>query len=386
MRYQLRPYQAQASLSALRAFKTSDKNGILILPTGAGKSLVIADIAYKLGQPLLVLQPSKEILEQNYDKLLSYGVTDASIFSASLRQKEIKRITFATIGSVVNQLSEFKHFRYVLIDECHLVKPSDGMYMRFINDAQRVVVGLTATPYRLYSNLFGSQLRFITRTRPSVFKKVLYVCQISELLSKGYLANLRYFDLTKLDMTNVQPNSTGSDWSDKSLKQEYQRTRFAENLLATTQRLLNPKSGILRKGILVFTRFIEEAETLVNGIGPCARIVTGNTPKEERENIIRAFKQGEVKVVVNVSVLAVGFDYPELDTVVLARPTKSLALYYQIVGRAIRPSNNKDGWIIDLSGTYRQFGNVANLLITDPKQNGQWMVTSNGKQLTNVNL
>lgn len=384
MKYQLRNYQLEASNAAVKAFKEGKRNGIVIVPTGGGKSVIIADIASKLGRPLLVLQPSKEILEQNFAKLDSYGVDDKSIFSASLNQKEISRITFATIGSVVNQMEAFKHFRYVLIDEAHLVKPDGGMYKRFITDTKRIVIGLTATPYRLHSYRFGSMLKFITRTRPNIFTKVLYVVQIQDILKQGFLANLQYYDLTKLDMTRVQTNSTGADWSDESLKREYERVDFADNLVATVSRLMHPKSGIPRKGILVFTRFIEEAYALKEALYGEAEVVTGDTPKNERERILNEFKSGIVKVVINVSVLAVGFDYPELDTIVLARPTKSLALYYQVVGRCIRPYPNKVGWIVDLSGTYQQFGKVEDLKITDPENDGKWAVESNGIKLTNV--
>lgn len=126
MAYQLRDYQKRASDVAVNAFNCKrGKNGIIVLPTGSGKSLVIADIASRIDSPLLVLQPSKEILEQNYAKYQSYGYTNAGVYSASAGRKEINRVTFAMIGSVVNHMDFFSHFRMVLIDECHLVKPSD---------------------------------------------------------------------------------------------------------------------------------------------------------------------------------------------------------------------------------------------------------------------
>ena len=126
--YELRDYQQEASDAAVKFFQTKSKdNGIIILPTGAGKSLVIAEIAYRLDAPVLVFQPSKEILEQNYDKLMSYGILDAGIFSASFNRREIRKITFATIGSVKNYKDYFRKFKYVIIDECHGVNPQGGM-------------------------------------------------------------------------------------------------------------------------------------------------------------------------------------------------------------------------------------------------------------------
>lgn len=390
--YTLRPYQKQASDAAVRAFTgKTKKNGLLILPTGAGKSLVIADIASKLDSPLLIFCPSKEILEQNFAKLQSYGIFDCGVYSASVGCKDINRINFATIGSVMNHMKDFQHFKYVMVDECHLCNAKGGQYKTFFEAADRQVIGLTATPYRLGRGLNGnSMLKFLTRTKPRIFDEVLYYCQISELLAKGYLADLRYFDCTQLDMSNVHTNSTGNDFDENSLKLEYERSGFYDQLTSTTLRVLKPKNKIPRKGVLVFTRFTEEAERLTDKLqqkGINSAIVTGETPKKEREAILEKFKDGTIKVVSNVGVLTTGFDYPALDTVILARPTKSLSLYYQMVGRAIRPFKDKDGWIIDLGGSFRSFGKVSDLRIDlEVQGSSRWCIKSLGKQLTNVSF
>lgn len=330
MKYQLRDYQKQASDAAVKAFKSSKKtNGLIIVSTGGGKSLIIADIASRLDSPLLVFQPSKEILQQNFAKLNSYGILDCGCYSASVGSKDINRITFATIGSVMNHMEDFKHFKYVLVDEAHVINSKGGMYEKFINAEERHVIGLTATPYRLSSYMAGSMLKFLTRTRPRIFSEVLYVCQTSDLLAKGYLADLKYYDLTAINLDNVRSNSTGADYDEKSLKMEYERSGFFDKLTTATLRVLKPKSGVPRKGILVFTRFIEEAENLVWKLkikGISAAIVTGTTPKTEREQLLNDFKSGKIKVVANVGVLVVGFDFPALDTVILARPTKIIGM------------------------------------------------------------
>ncbi|WP_321437287.1 DEAD/DEAH box helicase [uncultured Bacteroides sp.] len=386
MIYKLRDYQQQASDSAVTYFKSrTDKNAIMVLPTGSGKSLIIADIASKLDAPVLIFQPSKEILEQNFAKLQAYDIWNCSVYSASFNSKEISRITFATIGSVKNKPELFQQFKYILIDECHLVNPKEGMYKTFLSQLKCKVLGLTATPYRLSSNQeFGAMLKFITRTRPRIFSDVIYQVQISTLLNMGFLSKLNYYQLDVIDERNLKTNTTGADYTDKSVVREYERADFYGFLVNTVQRLLNPKQGGKRKGILVFTRFLKEAEQLTWSIPECV-IVSGETPKTERERILNAFKSGEIKVVANVGVLTTGFDYPELDTIVLARPTMSLAMYYQIVGRAIRPYKDKVGWIVDLCGTYRRFGKVEDLKLTEPKK-GAWQVESNGRQLTNISF
>lgn len=388
MSFVLRDYQQKASDAAVAYFKDTKKktNAIMVLPTGSGKSLIIADIANRLDGHTLVFQPSKEILEQNFKKLCSYGVLDCSIYSASFNSKEISRITFATIGSVKAHSELFLHFRNVIVDECHLVNPKEGMYKDFFDAVKCKVLGLTATPYRLSSSRnFGSMLKFITRTKPHVFSEVIYQVQVATLLDMGYLSKVNYYPMNPIGWNelNLKINTTGADYTDKSVQREYERIDFYSYIVHIVQRLMNPKAGGKRKGILVFTRFLKEAERLTMSIPGCA-IVSGDTPKKERERILEMFKVGEIPVVANVGVLTTGFDYPELDTVVMARPTMSLAMYYQIVGRCIRPHKDKEAaWFVDLCGNINRFGEVSDLHLKDTG-NGKWAVFSKGRQLTNV--
>lgn len=378
--YQLRDYQQQASDAAVSFFRSTEKgNAIEVLPTGAGKSLIIADIAARLGAPVLIFQPSKEILEQNYMKLCSYGIMDCAIFSASFNRKQVARITFATIGSAKGRKDLFRSFKYVIVDECHYVNAEQGMYRDFFETNPSKVLGLTATPYRLYSTRYGgSMLRFITRTRPNIFSKVIYVAQVNELLYQGYLAKMEYYRCRIIDRSKLKVNSSGADYTDASVKKHYKEVDFQGHLLDIVRRLL----AVGRKSILVFTRFIEEAEYLVRSLGSGA-VISSKTEKASRARTIKAFKAGEINVVANVGVLTTGFDYPELATIVIARPTMSLALYYQMVGRGIRPYPGKVGWVVDLCDNYDRFGRVEDLRVGYTKP-GLWAVFSGSRQLTNV--
>ena len=389
MEIQLRDYQKAASDKAV-AFFLNPKikhNGLIVIPTGGGKSWILADIANRLNDNVLIFCPSREILIQNFEKMQKICPFDCAVYSASVGQKQIAKITFATIGSAINHMEEFSHFRYVLIDECHLVNPKEGMYKTFLSSLKCKIIGLSATPYRLSSSReFGAMLKFITRTRPCVFSEVIYQVQISTLLDMGYLSRVNYYPMNPSgwDERNLRVNTTGADYTDRSVQKEYERIDFYGYLVHIVQRLVhNTKTGIRRKGILVFTRFLKEAEQLTRSI-PGTAIVSGETPKATREMILRKFKAGEIPVVANVGVLTTGFDYPELDTVVMARPTMSLALYYQIVGRCIRPHPSKEAaWFIDLCGNVKRFGEVKDLRLVDGG-NGKWAVWSKGRQLTNV--
>lgn len=382
--YKLRDYQIQAVEKGADFLLNGKGNGVMVLPTGSGKSLIIANLALRLGKPILIFQPSKEILEQNYCKLASYGLVDCSIFSASAGRKQVSNVTFATIGTVYNVRNAFKGlFKYVIIDECHLAPPSDGMYLEVLKLLGLRILGLTATPYRMYSNSMGGILRFITRTNPRIFQHLVYQVPIQLLVERGYLAKMKYYpQVTLIGIQNLTVNSTGLDYTDKSLKAEYQRTKFADNLENLIQRLLR----VGRKRILVFTKFTDEAELVAKKIGNRARFICGETPKKEREQILADFKSERVHVVCNVGVLTTGFDYPELDTIVMARPTRSLALWYQIVGRAMRPALHKDAWIVDPCGTYRRFGAVEDLVIKEEDGEGSKKYAVYGGQFHNVKL
>ena len=377
--FTLRQYQQDATDAGLDFFRTGKGNAIEVLPTGSGKSLVIAALADGLGEPLLIFQPSKEILEQNFAKLRGYGHCPA-IFSASAGKKQIAPITFATIGSTIRKPELFKGFRHIVVDECHLINAKGGMYQQFIAALGAKVLGLTATPYRLTSDGYnGSMLKFLTRTRPRIFDRVVYVKQTGELFKEGYLAALEYFPIkTGVRHEELEVNSTGADYTERSLHAAYGRHHFNERVQNLCERFI--KSD--RKNMLVFTRFTREAQFVVDRVPGCA-IVTAETPKPERERLLAEFKAGNIRVMLNVGILTTGFDYPELDTMMVARPTMSLALWYQMVGRAIRPHpSKKSAFILDLCGNYKRFGKVEDLLLEEHK--GLWTVTSNGRRLTNI--
>lgn len=381
MSFILRPYQREAVDAAVSFLKGPQRhNAIEVLPTGSGKSLIIACVVKELGEPVLIFQPSKEILEQNLSKLHAYGY-DAAVYSASKGRKEIANITLATIGSVTGKTDLFDNFRHVIVDECHKVNPSEGMYKTFLKVLMEVgakILGLTATPYRLTSDRNGSRMDFLTSTTPRVFQEMIYCVQNKRLFDEGYLSRLEYSTMNGYDRSKLKVNSTGADFTDESVYTCCWASNLPDKIVQTVNREM-----VTRKNALVFTRFVEESEYLVHKISGAA-IVTGETPKKERERLINGFKRGTIPVVCNCGVLTTGFDYPELETVIIARPTMSLALYYQMIGRGTRPHPLKESAkVIDMCGNFETFGRVEDLEIRD-EGNGEWIVASGEKQLTNV--
>lgn len=379
MSFTPRSYQAEAIGKAVDFFHEKKKyNAIEILPTGSGKSVVIANIAAELEGKTVVFQPSKEILEQNVKKFLSYGYR-AGIYSASAGMKYLDKITFATIGSVAKKHHLFKSFQNIIIDECHLVNPEQGMYHGFIKSLDHAkVLGLTATPYRLTSSFEGAMLKFLNRTSPRIFNKVIHYVQNDVLFNAGHLAALRYFPFDVIDRTMLEMNSSGTDFTDASLKSYYKQINMPDITVGYVLRLLKK-----RKNLLIFCSLISEAMQ-VSAQVPGSVVITGDTDKALRARLLAEFKAGKIRCVINVGVLTTGFDYPELEAILIARSTMSLALYYQMVGRVMRPHPDKlDGWVVDLGGNIKFFGKIETMRI-EQTEKGLYYVSNNGRQLTNV--
>lgn len=376
-----RTYQVEAIQSGVDFFNDpKPNNAFQVLPTGSGKSVVIANIGKQLKEKTIVFQPSKEILEQNLKKLMSYGYR-AGVYSASAGAKHIDHLTFATIGSVNNKHHLFKDVKHIIVDECHLVNPRDGMYFNFIKSLPEAkVLGLTATPYRLSANIDGAMLKFLNRTNPRIFNKLIYYIQNETLFNAGHLAKLEYFAFDVIDRSMLQVNSTGTDFTDASLKWYYKKINMPKITIEYAERLLKK-----RKNLLIFCSLISEAVEVQKGI-PGSYVLTGETDKKERESILARFKAGVIQCVINVGVLTTGFDYPELEAVLIARSTMSLGLYYQIIGRAMRPHPGKvSAWIVDLGNNIKFFGKIETMKIRTT-DNGLYSIWNNGRQLTNVNF
>jgi len=374
-------YQKEAIIKGVDFFHDPKQyNGLEILPTGSGKSVVIANVAKGAEGKTVIFQPSKEILEQNFSKYISYGYR-AGIYSASGGMKFIDDVTFATIGSVARKHHILAKFKNIIIDECHLVNPEKGMYSDFIKSLDRAkVLGLTASPYRLYSDANGGMLRFLNRQSPRVFNKVLYYVQNKTLFDEGHLAPLEYFSFNVIDKTMLKVNATGTDFTTESLKNYYRKINLPAITADYANRLLAK-----RKNLIVFCTLVDEAQK-VSAKVPGSVVITGETPADDRARLLAQFKAGRIRCVINVGVLTTGFDYPELECCLLAFSTMSLGKYYQCIGRIMRPHPNKaSGWVVDLGGNIKKFGAIESLrVVIDEK--GLYSIWNNDRQLTNVSF
>ena len=359
----------------------------------SGKSLIISKIAHEINRPTLVLQPSKEILEQNYAKAVSFG-SKPTIYSASCGIKELSAMTYATLKSIKKDVARLKDIGIdtLLIDECHSgYSPEEGSeFMEFMNGfPEAKVLGFTATPCRLrtYSSMLEgnySKLNMLTKDEHNFFKKIVHVTQIQELTSQGFWCPLKY-ERWSFDESALMLNSTGAEYTNESIKESIVRNGLNNSIYKRLLQLMNE-----RKAILVCMDSIEScnriSEFMNARMGAITGVVTSLTTKKKREQIISDFKEGRLKVVFNYSTLATGFDFPELDCVMFGRPTFSYSTYYQILGRAVRiHPDKKEALIVDCCDNMRRFGRIEDLTIEQFPSKG-WCMFAGDQLLSNIRM
>jgi DNA repair protein RadD len=356
--YQLRPYQQEAVQEVLRHFRRERTPAVVVLPTGAGKSLVIAELARIARGRVLVLAHVRELVEQNHAKYVSLGL-EAGIFSAGLKRKESDQKTiFGSIQSIARAPEEFfENFSLVVIDECHRVSmEGETQYFQVISKLKKLnrdlcVLGLTATPYRLgygWIYEYNSHKKVRQTTSERFFKKCVFDLPTRFMIKHGYLTPPVKIDspVACYDFSSLKLNGT-----------HYLQAQI-EELLKDQKRITPLIIGNImeiasdREGVMIFTSSVRHAREILQSLpAEASALVVGDTESEEREKIIQAFKRRELKYLVNVSVLTTGFDAPHVDVIALLRPTESASLYQQIIGRGLRLSPGKtDCLILDYTG------------------------------------
>ncbi|ALO34788.1 ATP-dependent helicase [Colwellia sp. MT41] len=381
--FQLRDYQQEAVAAVLKHFRKTNESAVIVLPTGSGKSLVIAELARLAKRKILVLTHVKELVEQNHQKYETYGVT-AGIYSAGLKLKETQhQVTFASIQSAARNLHDFSEpYSLIIIDECHRVnlaspdtskaelkdkskdelkqelkeESSTNQYQQIIQKLMQVnpevkLLGLTATPYRLGMGwIYQKHYRgFIRSEQKRPFDRCIYELPLRYLIKRKYLTEPNLVDATieHYDFSSLRENASGEYSSTDMNHLLHKNHRVTQGIIEQVIEL-----GHERQGIMIFAATVEHAKEIFSYLpATLSALITGATDSTERDNLIKAFKRKEIKYLVNVSVLTTGFDAPHVDMIAILRPTQSVSLYQQIIGRGLRLSENKkDCLVIDYTG------------------------------------
>ena len=356
--FTLRPYQEKSVQATLEHFRKERTPAVIVLPTGAGKSLVIAELARRARGRVLVLAHVRELVEQNHAKFLSFD-KNAGIYSAGLERKEsTQKVIFGSIQSVARAAEDFfANFNLVVIDECHRVATEgDTQYHLVLGKLREqnpalCVLGLTATPYRLglgWIYEYHSQRKLQRTTEPRFFKKCVYEVTTRHMINEGYLTPPVRIDspVACYDFSSLKTNGVSFVQSqiEQLLKDQKRITPvIIQNIIDLTKD---------RQGVMIFTSSVTHAREIMRCMPPfVSALIVGDTESKEREDTINAFKIRKLKYLVNVSVLTTGFDAPHVDTIAILRPTESASLYQQIVGRGLRLSPGKtECLILDYTG------------------------------------
>ncbi|WP_135468393.1 DEAD/DEAH box helicase [Crenalkalicoccus roseus] len=363
MTLSLRPYQRAAIEALYDYFAASVGNPLIVMPTGTGKSVVIAGftreaIAAFGDTRVLVLTHVKELIQQNFMALLrAWPEAPAGIYSAGLSRHDIHaQILFAGIQSIHRHARQVQRCDLVLIDEAHLLGRGDsGMYRSFLAQLNEInagllkVVGFTATPYRLDSGM-------LHQGKDRLFTDIAFQVPVLDMIQQGYLCPVvPKQTTTQLDVGGV--GTRGSEFIAKDLEAAVDRDEVTR---AGVAEIVQHGEG--RGSWLVFCSGVAHARHVCDAIrehGVSCETVTGDTPGPERDAILAAFKAGRLRCVTNANVLTTGFDAPGVDLIALLRPTKSVGLYVQMVGRGTRLAEGKDDCLVlDFAGNTARHGPI----------------------------
>ncbi len=344
----LRPYQNSA-VTALRAsLGAGHRRPILVLPTGSGKTVIAAEIvrmAREKSRSVLFLAPRRELIHQASEQFTAAGVRHGIIMAGVDRNlyADVQIASFDTLHArgMRTKRMQMPRAELVIVDEAHL-SIAETRKAIIAHYADATIIGLTATPARGDGRGLGE-----------IYDDLVNVVSIPELTDNGFLVPVRYFAPTAPDLEAVKLNKDG-DYVEKQLGEVMDRPELIGDITDNWMRLAFGMSTVVFCVTRAHSRHVCEQFL---SLGIAAEHLDGETPLDERREILARVASGETTVLCNVFVATFGLDIPRLACAVLARPTRNIALYLQIAGRVLRPAEGKtEARIIDHSGAVAQHG------------------------------
>jgi len=344
MTYELRPYQKEAIDSINSNYSNGIKNQLVVLPTGAGKTVIFSHIPKINPQflPMLVLAHRSELLDQARNKIMASNPELTVEIEQAERKAGYTDVVVASVATLgrnnTPRIMAYPqdYFKSIVIDEAH--HAAAPTYRRIIDYFKSdFLLGVTATPQR------SDSTRLI-----DVFDEIVYYKTIQDLIEDKWLCPLvGYRVKSETDISEVEIQN--GDYSQAKLEDVVDNPSRNATVVAAYRNLADAKKA------LVFASGVRHAKNLALSFAKASvtcELILGDTPKEEREKIFQNFSSGSTKVIVNVGVLTEGFDEPSIEAIIIAKPTRSSLLYTQIVGRGTRLYEGKDHCIIiDIADT-----------------------------------
>jgi DNA repair protein RadD len=369
MPIELWEHQDEASKSGIKFAKQSKGgSGIIILPTGSGKSYVMASIIKKLNKvfqkKVVLLSHVAEIIEQDEKSIRNYSDIDVGVYSSMMNRKEIKDVTVAGIQSIYKRADLFEKGVVVIVDECDMIPQIEKSRYQTLLKAldYSVLIGLTATPFRLECGyIYGKNKMFETVicdwSTPEKYNLLIERKILSPLDARG----------TDLQMDLSDIKLIGGDYNEKQMSDKFDRLPVTN--AATAEIIAKGKN---RKKWLIFAIDIDHAEHIaevLNMNGIRTGIVHSRMHEYgfNRKKVIEQYRNGDLHCLVNVNILTVGFDVPDIDMLCILRPTQSPRLHVQILGRGGRSAKGKtDCLVLDFAGNITRLGPINDPVVREP--------------------
>lgn len=336
----LRPYQSEGIKKIFNSWRLGNRSVLFQMPTGTGKTVLFNEIV-KLGfekkRKILIVVHRIELVDQITAKLKSKGV-EVGLIVAGKNSDYSRIVQVASIQTLSRR--EHPEANLIIIDECHHAKADTYKKLWDIYPEAKFL-GVTATPIRLSGDGFDD-----------LFDDLIVSMSIQSFIEQGYLVPIDHYVCTNPDLSGVKQRK--GDYVTKMLSSVMMDNSVMSDLVESYKEKCDGKTAI------IFAVDVDHSKGIVErylNAGISAAHIDAKTPKVERQKILQEFKSGKIKVISNVEIITEGFDFPECEVVQLARPTKSLSLYLQMVGRVMRTAKNKTiGIVLDNAGLWLEHG------------------------------
>ncbi len=368
----LRAYQAEGKAKIYKLW--SEMRSIMYqMPTGTGKTKLFVSIAkdlhnwgviHKDAVKILFLAHRKELIKQiARDVGEKYGLGHGIIMAQNMEQRGLP-LQIASVPTLINRIDDwrYKDFDIIIVDEAHHTKASS--YIKILKAFPRAkVLGVTATPYRMSHESF----------RPE-FDELITSWPVARFIKEGWLCDYVYYSIRpeskiQMDINSISRFAMDGDYLDKAAVDVMDKDEIRANILATYERYAKGKKGIIYTITKAHNEHVCEQ---FRRKGYRVVAIDDSTPAKQREQYVDDFKYGKLDIICNVNIFSEGFDCPDVEFIQLARPTKSLSMYLQQVGRGLRKSSDKKLIILDNVGLYNRFG--------FPSAKRQWRHHFEGKE------
>jgi superfamily II DNA or RNA helicase len=344
MTYQLRPYQTDLLDRVAPSWDNGNRRVMLQLPTGGGKTICFSHLVAQFitaGKTVLILAHREELIKQAADKITTITGIEPGIIKAGYKPDYSQPIQVASVRSLTRRLHHCPHFDLIVIDEAH---HATAKTYRTILEAfpKTHILGVTATPIRLDGTGFRD-----------LFEDLICGVTVFQLIEIGSLSRYKYY-APERSMSLVGVKKRGGDYRQNQIEEANPAETVAADCLRAYGDYLQDKRAV------IFAVSVAHSISIACSFQSCgisAAHLDGNSDPDTRSQTMQKIREGSIKVLTNCALFDEGLGIPELDGVILARPTASLGRYLQMVGRALRPSPNKDhAMIIDLAGNWDRHG------------------------------